>query len=118
MFGRGALDGEATIVDRRVKSKSGDGMVSIYEYVADVRVPGEQLYRCVMQEPRVGIHFWPPAIGAVVRVHAHPGKQTASFDKDDPQLNSKLRLQSDEQRFTRNARGVPGSPPSVEDPSH
>lgn len=116
MFGRGGPDGEATIVDRRVKSTSADGLVTIYEYVADVRVPGEQPYRCVMQEPHIATNFWSPEIGAVVRVHANLEKQTASFDKDDPHVTVKLRLRAEEQRFEQNARGVPGSPPVSRDP--
>jgi hypothetical protein len=112
MFGRDAVAGEATIVDRRVKSTSGDALVTIYEYVADVCVPGEQPYRCVMQEPHIATNFWSPDVGAVVRVHAHLKSQTASFDKGDPQLNAKLRLRADKQRFEQTARSIPGSPPA------
>ena len=116
MFGRGGVAGEATIVDKRAKSTSGDGMVTIYEYVADVRVPGEQPYRCVMQEPHIATNFWSPDVGAVVRVHARLAKQTASFDKDDPRVNAKLRLRAHKDRFGESTRGLPGSPPAPRDP--
>lgn len=112
MFGRGTVDGEATIVDKRVKSTSGDGCVTISEYVADVHVPGEEPYRCVMQEPFIATNFWSPDIGNTVRVHANAKDHTASFDKDDPQLNAKLREQADKQHFEASARDLPGSPAS------
>jgi len=116
MWGRGAVAGEATIVDKRAKSTSGDALVTIYEYVADIRVPGEQPYRCVLQEPHFATNFWSPDVGAVVRVHAYPAKQTASFDKDDPQLNARRRLHAEKDRFDDSARGIPGSPPAPRDP--
>lgn len=110
MFGRGAVAGEATIVDKRVKGASADGRAIICEYVADVHVPGEEPYRCVMQEPFIATNFWSPDVGNTVRVHANVKNRTASFDKDDPQVNAKLREQAAKQHFEASARDLPGSP--------
>lgn len=110
MFGRGTVDGEATIVDKRVKIASGDGRAILSEYVADVHVPGEEPYRCVMQEPVIATNFWSPDIGNTVRVHANVKNHTASFDKDDPQVNAKLHEQAGKQHFEASARDLPGSP--------
>ncbi|AKK25715.1 hypothetical protein [Mycobacterium sp. EPa45] len=107
MFGHGTVDGEATIVDRRGKVTTGDGMVTIYEYVADVHVPGEQPYRCIMQEPHIATDFWAPDIGSVVRVHANPERRTAAFDKNDPQVDARQRRAADRDRFDQSA----GNPP-------
>lgn len=112
MFGRGTADGEATILDKRIKGASADGRAIISEYVVDVRVPGEEPYRCVMQEPVIATNFWSPDIGDTVRVHANVKNHKASFDKDDPQVNAKLREKAAKQHFEATARDLPGSPPA------
>ena len=110
MFGHGTVDAEATIVDKRVKGASADGRAILSEFVADVHVPGEEPYRCVVQEPVIATNFWSPDIGDTVRVHANIKNRTASFDKDDPQVNAKLREKAAKQRFEASARDLPGSP--------
>ena len=98
MFGRGKVDGEATIKGSREVKRSGDGLVSIHEFLAEVRAPGIEPFETVIQEPRIATNFWAPPNGAVVRVHVDPRKQTARFDKDDPQLDA--RAQVERQRST------------------
>lgn len=108
MFGRDWQDGTATIVKVRVKSTTGDGLVSIREFAADVTVPGREPFRTVIQEPRIAMNFWAPSEGDVVRVHADLKRQVAKFDKDDPKIDAKARQRATDDEFDR----VAAAPPS------
>jgi len=107
VFGRSWQDGEATIVDVRTKKTSGDGMVSIHEFVADVRVAGASPFRTVMQEPAIATNFWAPSIGQIVRVHADVKRRKAKFDKGDPAVDAKAQQAAAEERFAASADAPP-----------
>ena len=55
MFGRGWEPAEATILASRVKSTTGDGMVSIREFVAEIRPTAAPPFRTTLQEPRIAM---------------------------------------------------------------
>jgi hypothetical protein len=84
MFGRNWEPAQATIVAVHAKSTTGDGMVTIHEFAADV-VPdsGAQPFRALIQEPRIATNFWAPSTGDVVRAEADVKRQTARFEKSD-----------------------------------
>jgi hypothetical protein len=109
MFGHGRVDGEATIVDLRTISTTGDGMVSRHEYVADVRAPGAEPFRTVIGEPFITTDFWPPRVGQTVKVRVDVEKQSATFDKDDPALSAKAQKRARDDSFARTAAAPPGS---------
>ena len=92
MIGHHWESAEATIIASRVTKTTSDGMVSIHEFVAEVRPVGAPAFRTVLDEPRISTHFWAPSPGDVVRVHVDVERQKAKFDKDDPQLDNRRRL--------------------------
>jgi hypothetical protein len=107
VFGHEWQAGEATIVDRRAKKTTGDGMVTVYEYIADVRVSGQEPFRTIVQEPGIATDFWSPSIGQVVQVKADVKRQKAKFDKDDPSLSSKARRATRDEQFAAEASAPP-----------
>src|SRR5437588_5971504 len=108
MFGHDWRGGAATIVAVRVKKTSGDGLVSIHEYVADVRVDGAEPFRTILEEPGIATNFWSPEVGQIVRVKADVARQKAKFDKHDPSLNAKTRGAAADAAFDAAAGGAPG----------
>ena|SRR5436305_9181430 len=107
VFGHDWSSGEATIVAVRTKKTSGDGLVSIHEYVADVRVEGAEPFRTVLGEPAIATNFWSPSVGQLVRVHADVRRQKAKFDKHDPALNAKARGEAADAAFNAAAAEPP-----------
>ncbi len=89
MFGKDWQPAQATIVQVHIKKTTGDGMVSIREFAADVRMPTGEVYRTGIQEPRWAMDFFPPSVGDVVRVQRDAKSGTVRFDVDDPQLSVK-----------------------------
>ena len=92
MLGIGWKDGVATIVDRRLISKTtepdmgefaGQG-VEQFEFIADVRSDdGADHFRAQLKEPFNAITFKAPMVGQRVRVKIHPKDQKAKFDRRD-----------------------------------
>ncbi len=92
MFGHHWEPATARIVAVHVKSTTGDGLVSIHEFAADVTpTSGAPTFRALIQEPRIATDFWAPSAGDVVRAEADVRRTKARFDKSDPQLNAKAR---------------------------
>ena len=110
MFGHHWEPAEATIVLTHAKKTSGDGMVTIKEYVADVRRPGAEVFRATIQEPTIATSFWPPSIGDVVSVLVDAKNDKVKFDKDDPRLDAKTRMREQKDRFSAVGSEAPGSP--------
>jgi hypothetical protein len=99
MFGRRWESAEATIVASRVKTTTGDGMVSIREYVVEVRPATGEPFRTTLQEPRIATSFWAPDVGAIVKVQADVKRQEAKFDKSDPSISAKGRKAANDDAF-------------------
>lgn len=112
MFGHRWERAEATIVLSHVKKTSGDGMVSIHEYVADVRPSAAAPFRATIQEPRIATDFWPPSIGDVVGVLVDAKDGSVKFDKDDPRISAKARKIEQQRRFEQIGTEAPGSFPA------
>ncbi len=93
MFGSGWQAGEATIVERMnlgtgSVGNAAAGAVSVYKYVADVKVEGSgEVFRTTLEEPRLMPMFRSPGVGEVVKVKANPKKGEAKFDKSDPTIS-------------------------------
>jgi len=66
LFGKDWVPGTATIVAVHVKSTTGDGMVTIKEFAADVVPESGAPFRALLQEPRIATNFWAPSVGDVV----------------------------------------------------
>jgi hypothetical protein len=88
VFGHGWDQAEATIVARDGKN-TGDGMVTTYTYVADVRLATGETFRATVHEPTIATDFWPPNIGDVVSVLVKGKDRKVKFDKDDDRLSVK-----------------------------
>ena len=100
MSGHGWEPARATIVATKSKYTTGDGMVSIMEYVADVAPDsGAPVFRALIQEPRISTYFWPPSVGDVVGAEADVKRGEARFDKDDPALDSRARKRAKDETF-------------------
>jgi hypothetical protein len=99
MFGHDWEPAQATIVATHVKSTSGDGTVTIHEFAADVVPASGVAFRALIEEPTIATDFWPPRVGAVVKVHADVGRQKAKFDKSDPQISFKHYQQGRDAQF-------------------
>ena len=108
MFGHHWEKARGTVIDSRAKSTSGDGMVTIREYIVDVDLAEGRRIRALVQEPRLAMDFWPPSRGDVVRVEVDTKNDEVRFDKSDPQLSSKARRKSREQGFTATLAQDPG----------
>lgn len=92
MFGRDWEPAQARIVATHVKNTSGDGSVLVHEYAADVTPASGVVFRALIQEPTIATDFWPPQVGAVVKVlvdGAGGGGSKVKFDKSDPQISYK-----------------------------
>ncbi len=111
MFGHGWQKGEATIVAVHNKRTTGSGMVTIHEYLADVRPADGPAIRTVIQEPNICIDFAPPHTGSTVSVLIKGDK--VKFDQDDPRISSKARKAAADARF---AAKVDGTEPNSTDP--
>ena len=85
-------------------------MVTIKEYVADVRRPGAEVLRATIQEPTIATNFWPPSIGDVASVLVDAKGSKVKFDKDDPRLDAKTRMREQKDRFSAVGSEAPGSP--------
>lgn len=93
MFGFGKKSWEsaqATIVLVHIKKVSSDGQTPTREWAADVRRADGTVLRAKIGEPRWVTDFWPPDVGAVVKVLVDPSSGAVRFDvKNDPQLSLK-----------------------------
>ena len=115
MFGHHWENAEATIVLVTNKMTTGDGMVTIHEFVADVRVPGREAFRAEIQEPRIATYFKPPGQGQVVSVLVDAKRGKVKFDTDDPRLS--LTAYRDAQKASQEARREAALHPSAQAPS-
>jgi hypothetical protein len=104
MFGHGWQKGEATIVAVHNKRTTGSGMVTIHEYLADVRTADRPTLRTVIQEPNICIDFAPPNSGSTVSVLIKGDK--VKFDQDDPRISSKARKAAADARFASQVNGT------------
>lgn len=110
MFGHRWEPARATIVARNSAYTTGDGMVSIMEYVADVAPSsGAPVFRTLMKEPRISTYFRSPSVGDVVRAEADVERGEARFDKDDPALDSRTWKQAEGDAFRSLLDDPPGS---------
>ncbi len=111
MFGRNWEPAQATIVAVHAKSTTGDGMVTIHEFAADI-VPdsGAPPFRALMQEPRIATNFWAPTTGDIVRAEADVKRQTARFDKSDPKIDARERGRAADAAFNATLGRPPGTP--------
>ena len=91
MFGKKDLEkGEATIVDKHPKKEGGGiGVNVLWEWAADVTVPGKPSFRTVLETPNLALDFREPERGDVVEVLVDPKTGHAKFDKSDPRLSLK-----------------------------
>lgn len=104
MFGHGWKQGEATIVKVHNKRTTGSGMVTIHEYLADVRPASGPTFRTVIQEPNICIDFAPPCAGSAVNVLIKGDK--VKFDQDDPRISSKAHKANADARFAAEVDGT------------
>jgi hypothetical protein len=113
MFGKQWVSAQGTVVATRPVKTTGDGMVTILEYVVDVRTPDGEVFRAQVDEPRMAMDFLPPSVGAVVRVQVEPNSRKVRFDKDDPALSQKAAKRQRAAAFD----AALGSPPDDGGPS-
>lgn len=109
MFGHHWEKARGTIVDTRVKTTSGDGLVTIREYIVDVTLADGRLVRALVQEPRIATNFWAPSRGDVVGVEVDSKNDHVRFDKSDPQLHPKTHRAARDGQFTALLAQPPGT---------
>lgn len=112
MFGKKGLEkGEATIVDRHLKKgHGGSGQNDLWEWAADVTLPGRAPFRTVLDEPNLGLDFREPDQGDVVGVLVDPKTNHARFDKSDPRLSLKAARAAKGDHFREVTAAAPGTP--------
>jgi len=109
MFGHHWEKARGTVISSRAKSTTGDGMVTIREYIVDVdRTDGRRI-RALVQEPRLAMDFWPPSPGDVVGVEVGAKDDEVRFDKSDPQLSTKARRKMRDDSFRATLHRDPGT---------
>jgi hypothetical protein len=109
VFGHDWQPATAKIVAVHVKSTSGDGLVSIREFAADVTpASGAPTFRALIQEPRIATDFWAPSEGDVVHVQADVRRTKARFDKDDPRISAKAQERAADAQFEATLHQPPG----------
>ena len=94
MFGKTWLSGEATIVAVNIKRVSSDGLTPTREFAADVRIPGREPQRMLLNEARWTADFWAPEVGHIVNVLQDEKSGAVKFDMKDPRLSVKHHDQS------------------------
>lgn len=112
MFGQDWDKAEATIVARDGKT-TGDGMVTTYTYVADVRLPTGETFRATIHEPTIATDFWPPSIREVVSVLVKSKDRKVKFDKDDDRLSVKAHHAARKTGFQDAQNQPAGTPPAA-----
>lgn len=111
MFGGRWVPARGTIVQSHILKTTGDGLVSIREYVVDVRTPSGEVFRAKVGEPRISTFFLSPPVGAEVGVEVRTGGHEVRFDKDDPALNSRAAKKRRDDSFDDTLSQAPGTPP-------
>jgi hypothetical protein len=117
MFGRQHwTPAQGTIVATHAVKTTGDGMVTIYEYVVDVRTAEGEVFRAKVDEPRIAMNFLAPSVGAVVKVEFDPASHNVRFDKDDPALSTKSLKSAQADAFDQALTGQPApADPATDD---
>jgi hypothetical protein len=110
MFGKHWKPARGTVVATRIASTTGDGMVSISEFVVDVRTPEGEVFRAKLEEPRIAIDFKPPSVGVEIAVDYDPKSHDVRFDKDDPTISWKAYKKQRLDTFEATLAEPPGSP--------
>jgi hypothetical protein len=110
MFGKHWQSARATVVASRIASTSGDGLVSVSEFVVDVRTPEGEMFRAKLEEPRIAIDFKAPAVGDDIAIEYDPKSHDVRFDKDDPSISWKQYRKSRQDAFEETLTRPPGSP--------
>src|SRR6478752_3928969 len=110
MFGKHWQPARATIVASRIASTTGDGMVSITEFVVDVRTPEGEMFRAKLEEPRIATNFKPPTVGVEIAIEYDPKSRDVRFDKDDPTISWKAYRKGRKDSFEETLAQPPGSP--------
>lgn len=110
MFGKDWQPARGTVVASRAERTTGDGMVSIYEFVVDVRTPEGELFRAKVPEPRIATDFKDPSVGDVVRVEFDPKSHDVRFDKHDPALSWKAFKSNRDREFNSTLDQPPSDP--------
>lgn len=112
MFGRQHwTSAQGTIIASQVVKTAGDGLVTISEYVVDVRTPEGEIFRARVEEPRIAMDFMAPSVGTVVRVEFDPASHKVRFDKDDPSVNRKAMRKAKAEHFEQALAQAPDSSP-------
>jgi hypothetical protein len=109
MFGKHWAAGQSVVVDKQAVKSSGDGMVTIYEFVVDVTTASGEVFRAKVEEPRIGTDFLAPGIGQAARVEYDPESRKVRFDKSDASLSLKAQKRSREDHFADTLRQPPGT---------
>lgn len=107
MFEQDWVKAEATIVARD-SNFTGDGSVAVHTFVADVRLPDEEVLRATVKEPTIATDFWPPSIGDVVSVLVRSKDHKVKFDKDDDRISAKAFRARQKQAFEAAQQQPPG----------
>jgi len=94
MFGKHWTAAQGHVVDKRTVRTTGDGLVSLYEFVVDVTTGSGEVFRAKVGEPRIATNFIDPSVGMTVRVEYDEKSRDVRFDKDDPQLSRKALKQN------------------------
>ena len=110
MFGKHWKPARGTVVATRIASTTGDGTVSITEFVVDVRTPEGEMFRAKLEEPRIAIDFKPPTVGVEIMLDYDPKSHDVRFDKDDPTISWKAYRKSRKDSFEETLAQPPGSP--------
>jgi hypothetical protein len=112
MFGKHWTAASGLVVDKRTIRTTGDGMVSVYEFVVDVSTPGGEVFRAKVGDPKIATNFKDPSVGMTVRVEYDEKSRDVRFDKDDPQLSWKTYKQDRKSGFEETLHQAPGTPMS------
>jgi hypothetical protein len=110
MFGRDWQQAEATVVKAANVPVHKHDRYKHYEYVVEVRPPGEAPFRAKLTQPETGPSFAFPNEGQTIGVEFHPKSRKVKWDHADPRSFK----QTDEQQAELDAalRAPPGSPPT------
>ena len=101
MFGKHWTAAQAVVVDKRTVKTTGDGMVTIYEYVVDVTTASGEVFRAKAEEPRIATDFLSPSIGQAVGVEYEPDSHKVRFDKSDPSVSLKAVRKARDDHFAQ-----------------
>jgi hypothetical protein len=103
------VSGTAEILAVNIVRVSSDGQTPTREFAADITVPGVELFRAKLGEPRWTADFWPASARETRGILYDTATKEVRFDMGDPRNSFKHHDDVKASGFDDLLKGAPGS---------